>query len=391
MTARRARGRAAALVAVATLTVFATMAIAPALPAMARAFPDTPDAALLVKLSLTLPAIAIAVCAPIAGWIVDRFGRLPLLYASMVLFGLAGSAGYWLEDLHAILASRVILGVAIAGSMTTVQTLAGDYFSGPERVRFTGLQATVMSIGAMLIVGAAGWLADRDWRAPFLLYLHAWLLIPLAAWLLDEPARVAHGRDGEAHRPLRRGALAWAYAFAGFGAVMFYMVASQLPFLLNERGETSGVRVGIAVGLVQLFAAVGSVLQARAKAGRAFTTVHAMAFGLIGVGYALIAYFPDYAVVLVGAAIAGIGVGLFFPNSTLWVLAIAPPALRGRCAGGHSAALTFGQFASPLALEWIVAAIGIGGAFGVAAGVLGAVATGAAIHGARHRPGRERV
>lgn len=384
-------GRRIALIAVATLTVFATMSIAPALPAMARAFPDTPDSALLVKLGLTLPAIAIALCAPVAGWVVDRYGRLPILYASMALFGLAGAAGYFLDSLYAILVSRLVLGVAIAGSMTSVQTLAGDYFHGEDRVRFAGLQSAIMSIGAMIIVGAAGWLADQNWRAPFLLYLHAWLLIPLVAWLLDEPPRGARHAIEDAEAKTRRGELVTAYLFAWFGAVMFYMIAAQLPFLLSVRGMESGMRVGVAVGVVQFFAAAGSTVHIRVKAGRGFLGVHAVAFVLIGAGYGLIAAFDGYATVLVGAMVAGLGVGLFFPNCGLWVLAISPPALRGRSVGGLSAAINLGQFSSPLVLHSAVASAGIGGAFGVAAGVLFAGAAGAAILGANRRAGGRRA
>ena len=75
-----AAGRKAALLSIATLTVSSTMVIAPSLPAMAAAFANTPNAELLVKLTLTMPAIAIAICAPMAGWVIDRYGRLPMLY-----------------------------------------------------------------------------------------------------------------------------------------------------------------------------------------------------------------------------------------------------------------------------------------------------------------------
>ena len=131
--AKRDRNRRAALVGVATLTVMSTMAIAPSLPPMARAFAGTPHAELLAKLTLTIPAIVIAICAPLAGWVIDRYGRLPMLYTSMVLYGAAGAAGYFLESLYGILASRILLGFAIAGAMTTTQTLAGDYFHGEAR------------------------------------------------------------------------------------------------------------------------------------------------------------------------------------------------------------------------------------------------------------------
>ena len=120
------RRRMITLVLVATVTVMSTMIIAPALPGMAHAFPDTPNAELLVKLTMTVPAVAIALLAPVAGWIIDRYGRLPTLYASLALFGAAGIAGYWLDGLYAILASRVLLGIGIGG---TFLAIAGSWLS----------------------------------------------------------------------------------------------------------------------------------------------------------------------------------------------------------------------------------------------------------------------
>jgi MFS family permease len=366
--------RKAALLSIATLTVSSTMVIAPSLPAMATAYAGTPNAELLVKLTLTMPAIAIALFAPMAGWVIDRYGRLPMLYASMVLFGLAGVSGYFIDDLYLMLASRLVLGTAIAGSMTTLNTLAGDYFTGEARGSFAGLQSMVMSFGAMLLVGVAGFIADYDWRYPFLLYAYSWLLIPVVAPLLTEPTRIQREANAAGNEPLPVKELVGAYVLGWFSAVMFYMVASQLPFLIRERGVESGLLLGLAVGLVQLFAAGGSIMHARLKRNRGFLSVYAIAFVLMATGYGLIWLTTSYTVVLLSAAIVGIGVGFFFPNSTLWVLMIAPPRMRGRCAGGLSASLNFGQFASPIVVQPIVAVVGLGGAFGVSAGTLLGVA-----------------
>ena len=59
---------------------------------MAQAFAGTPDADLLVRLSITTPALAIMFMAPLAGWAIDRLGRLRILYASMLLYSAAGVA-----------------------------------------------------------------------------------------------------------------------------------------------------------------------------------------------------------------------------------------------------------------------------------------------------------
>ena len=73
------------LLAVSTLTVMSGAVIAPALPAMEAYFAEVAHAALLTRLVLTLPGLAIALSAPVAGWVPDRWGRKRLLVAAIVL------------------------------------------------------------------------------------------------------------------------------------------------------------------------------------------------------------------------------------------------------------------------------------------------------------------
>lgn len=374
---RRDRARMAALLAVATMTVMSTVFIAPALPAMAAAFAGQPDADFLVKLSMTLPSLSIVLCAPLMGWAVDRFGRRRILLGSMLLYGAAGSAGYLLQDLTHIIISRLFLGLGIAGTMTTTTTLAGDYFDGESRTRFARLQSVVMSLGAMALVGIAGVVSDFGWRYAFLLYLVGWVLFIPVMLAIDEPSRGGHAAQAGGGAPPAappRGQMAAAYAISVFCTAMYFMVPTQLPFVAQEIGITSALLAGVGVGLASMAAAAGSALYTRIRRGRGFLYVYVVSFGLMGTGYALIGLVPAYPALLLGAIISGIGVGLFYPNGTLWVLSLAPPAWRGRVAGGLTASFNFGQFSSPLVAQPAVAATSLHGAFALAAGLMATVA-----------------
>jgi MFS family permease len=366
--------RTGTLLVVACLTVMAAATIAPALPRMADAFAHVPRADLLTKLVLTAPALAIALGAPAAGAIIDRFGRLTLLRGSLLLYGLAGSAPYLLDDLYAILATRVALGFAIAGTMTTMTALSGDYFTGEARGRFAGLQSFAMSIGAVVSVGLGGVLADVDWRLPFLLYLAGWAVLVPTALFLDEPRR------GGSHAPAPTDAarldgrkLTAVYAITFFAVAVFYMTAAQLPFLVREIGVASSAAAGAAVATSSLVSAFGSAAFVRFRAGSGVLGVYAWAFAFMAAGYALIGVADSYFVVIAGVVLSGFGVGLFFPNSNLWVLAIAPAALRGRVVGGLTASIFLAQFCSPILTQPVVALHGLDGAFVAAAAALAVV------------------
>ncbi|WP_395406393.1 MFS transporter [Pseudoduganella sp. UC29_106] len=72
------------------LPVMAIIALAPTLPTLLAHFHDVPNARLMVPLLITAPSACIALFAPGAGVIADRFGRRRLLLCAMALYGAGG-------------------------------------------------------------------------------------------------------------------------------------------------------------------------------------------------------------------------------------------------------------------------------------------------------------
>ena len=67
--------RAQALLLAATLTIMANATISPALPGLAREFADHPQVALLTRLLVPAPSLAVVLVAPLVGVLSDRIGR----------------------------------------------------------------------------------------------------------------------------------------------------------------------------------------------------------------------------------------------------------------------------------------------------------------------------
>ena len=76
----------ATLMTISMMTVMAGAIVAPALPQIETAFAAFPDSDLLAKLVLAIPALAIALFAPLSGVLVDRFGRRRLMLIGLGLY-----------------------------------------------------------------------------------------------------------------------------------------------------------------------------------------------------------------------------------------------------------------------------------------------------------------
>lgn len=334
------------------MTVMAGATIAPSLPEMTAAFPDNPAAETLTKLILTIPGLFIAITAPLSGWIIDRFGRIKLLLAALFLYALAGTSGLYLNTLTEIIVGRAFLGVAVGGIMTTAVTLIGDYFDGPERQKFLGIQSSIMAISGTVFITAGGTLADLGWRYPFAIYGMALIAMPLVMLYLKEPPKTSTTTENQTGNDTTIPKLAWTiYVLAFLGMAVFYMMPVQIPFLIKSLSDIGNAEVGYALAASMLVAGSVSFNFQRIKRRLTHYQIYGISFLAIGIGYALLFNSGSYAGVFPGLLIAGAGSGLIMPNSNLCLVTIAPPKLRGRVLGMLTTFIFIGQFASPLIFQ----------------------------------------
>ncbi|MBD2022005.1 MFS transporter [Leptolyngbya sp. FACHB-36] len=362
----------ATLLGISTLTVMAGATIAPSLPAMREHFASVPNADYLVRLALTLPALFIALGAPVVGVLIDRLGRKPLLIAVLLLYGIAGSSGFVLDSLGMILIGRALLGISVAGIMTTSITLIADYYEGPTRAQFLGLQAGFMGLGGVVFLTAGGFLADVNWRLPFLIYLVALALAPCAMLVLPEPDRTHTGPQDAAQSPqtLPISLIALTYGIALLTQIVFYLIPVQLPFYLKQLFQANASQAGLAIALATLLSAAASLSYRQFKARLSFVAIYGIAFLNMALGYLLISTGTTFAVVLLGLAIAGSGLGLLMPNMNLCLTQVTPDAMRGRVLSGITTSFFLGQFLSPLVSQPLSQAIGLGATYATAGGMM---------------------
>lgn len=356
----------ATLLLVSTLTVMSGATIAPSLPAMQSHFSSVDNSEFWVRLVLTVPALFIVIGSPIAGQLVDRIGRKPLLLGSAILYGFAGSSGLVLNSVFTILIGRAFLGLAVAGVMVSATTLIADYYQGNARADFMGLQAAFMGLGGVLFLSMGGFIADLNWRFPFSIYLFAWLLIPGILFALYEPFRTKTITDTTApseQLPIKL--LVLIYASVMLQQIVFYLIPVQLPFYLQQLTGADASQTGLAIAFSILFSAFASMNYGRVKKRLSFINILAIAFGLIGLGYVGIGVVSSYWLILLVLIPTGFGLGLMMPNLNVWTSNEVPDVLRGRALGGLTTFMFLGQFLSPIVSQPIKQSFGMTATYGL--------------------------
>ncbi|MBX9976965.1 MAG: MFS transporter [Alphaproteobacteria bacterium] len=347
------------LLFVASLTVLAGAIIAPSLPHIVDhliADGVAPEKAnFWGKMLLSIPALMILLCSPLMGYLVDRFGRRKVLLTGLFLFSLSGVWGGIYPHLTPLIISRIGLGIAVSMSMTTAVTLVSDYFKGHEREQFMGYFSSAMGVGGMTYFILGGFVATLHWRFPFFIYLLALPAFILAYYHLPEPEQakqvkttVQEAIHGNHTPPVPFIMIGILYGTAFLNMAIYYIIPTQLPFVLKEIGYVSSLHVGLTTSACSLAGASIAFLYGRIKGVFTHSHMFMVAFMLIGVGYGTLFMFQTYVSIIVGLFIAGMGFGIVMPNTGTWLMRIAPEHVRGRVAGGLSSSINMGQFLSPI-------------------------------------------
>lgn len=350
-----------ALFSISMMTILAGVVVSPALPAIEAHFSSTPNVELLTRLIVTMPALFVLLFAPVAGALVDKFGKLIFLYPSILIWTLAGCLAAFVDNLYLILAFRAVFGVATAFVMTISTTLIGDYFSrgGTNRMPSAlGLQNFIMALGGALATLAGGLLVTLSWRYIFLVYAFGFVILLANAFYLFEPKFT---RKKVAREPAKMRVRSYLGAwFMGFlGSVVYYLCPTQLPFYIRDYLGLDSTFVGVAIAVPPLTYGLCALFYKKMSLKFSLFSLYAFGMVLFGAGFLIIVFIHDFGALLFAMAIIGFGSGLVYINNPAWILKLAPQAVRGKVVGILSSCIFLGQFLSPLLTQPLVALIGL--------------------------------
>ncbi len=233
---------------VSALTSLPGLALSPISDKLTAIFPTATD--LDIQMLTTLPSLLIIPFILMAGYISERVGYVRLLYVGLSLFLLSGVLYFVCSSMTQLIIVSALLGVG-AGIIVPLSTaLVSKFFSGDERTKQYGYVSAITNIALVVATALTGWLADVEWRLPFIVYL-----TPIVTLLLV-PA-ISRGGKGlsaqEKYDAQQGGKIDYKrllkYMLYYLLITYLVMVVSiNLPFVLGGLGHDSAVS-GLVISL----------------------------------------------------------------------------------------------------------------------------------------------
>jgi len=343
------------LLLIAMTTSMSNVAIVTALPHLKEYFTDIANIEFYSRLMLTLPSLVIALLAPFLGHLIFKFGKKKSVIIALISFSIIGSAGLYLEDIQMLLFSRALFGICVATLMIVSTSLIGDYFKEQDRHKFMGYQSAFMALGGVVFVLGGGVLSDISWRYSFAIYLIGFLLVPLAMTQLKEViVRDETQIDIEINSKMY-----YIYFLAFFYMLIFFILPTQIPFLLIETFKASGSFAGTIIAIAFLSNALGAITFSKLKYKFSYSSIYIIGLAIIGIGFAGVGFINHTYYFFLTSPLLGFGGGLMMTNITAWMLSKTNAKKRVKTSGYFTSTLFFGQFSSPLVFHSLVSSYGV--------------------------------
>ncbi len=315
---------------------------------------------------IALSALVFALAAPRWGRLSDRIGRKPviitglsgytigtLLFTSVFYVGLSGLlAGLALYG--TLLAARCSQAMIMSATGPASAAYAADNSAPTQRTRTMARLGTANSLGTILGPAVSGALATLGLLAP--LYFAAGLaaLAAIVVWRLLPPTPSTHLRP---HHRLQR--LRFSdprirkFLFSAVGLFVGYSGIQQtLGFTLQDKLALSGIETAQLTGAALMISAIFAFFSQLVLVQRLpLSNSQFLRLGMLSmmVAAAIIASFNQFAVLAVGMALLGAGIGLCVPAVAGGASLAVNAEEQGAAAGLVSACPAMGFVIGPLA------------------------------------------
>jgi MFS transporter, DHA1 family, multidrug resistance protein len=336
------------LVLVTGISALSMTVIQPSLPGLAVYFrADYTVVQLAISAYLGVNALLQLFFGPIS----DRYGRRPVLLASMMIFLLATLGSLLATSIEMFLVFRMIQSVVVAG-MVLGRAVVRDMVSADRAASMLGYvtmgTALVPMMGPLLGGVLEEWIG---WKANFTMLLIAGGLILALLWVdLGETNTAKSGsfrQQFQGYPELFSSRRFWGYAFAAaFSSGAFFSLLGGGPFVADSFFNLSPAQIGAYFAITPTGYMAGNFLTGRYSTrygiNRMMLVGGLVLSGGMLISLSLLLSGATHPLALFGLTVfVGLGNGLVLPNANAGMLSVRPH-LAGTASGLGGALMTGG-------------------------------------------------
>jgi DHA1 family tetracycline resistance protein-like MFS transporter len=308
-------------------------------------------------------AIVQFICAPVIGALSDRYGRRPVLLASLLGFAVDYLFLAFAPTLGWLFLGRFIAGI-MGASFTTASAYIADISSAEKRAQNFGLIGVAFGLGFIIGPVIGGLLGGLGLRVPFLVtaglclvnWLYGYFILPES--LQPENRRAFEWKRANPWGTLRSlfrfPVIAGLFVSLAFLYIAAHAVQSNWAYYTMEKFHWNETQIGISLGVVGLIYAIvqGGLIRVIIPALGNHKSVY-VGLGLYTAGFLLYAFATEgwmmYAFTLVycmggisGPALQGI------MSNTI------PPNEQGELQGGFTSLMSLTSIIGPLLMNSVL-------------------------------------
>lgn len=335
------------------ISLIATAAMAPALNGIQSHFINAPET--LIKLVVTLPAL---ICIPI-GLLNKAFmkfiSKKNLIIIGLLLYTIGGLSSSLSPNIYVLLFTKVILGLGLGVTAPLSLVLIGDFFHGKERAKFMGFATATTNLGGIISTLFVGFLVSLGWRYSFLVYAVAIIVLFLIVFFLpnDYENNEEKLSTGNLEEDIKLNKGIFKYAILVFlGLIAFYAIPTNMDFLVKLRnlGGASTAANIVSIGtLTSLISAM--IFPKLIKIFKRYFSL--IIFISMFLGFIILGTAHSMPMILLGAIFVGFGFGDVIPFGMLFASNLVHKTHTALAILIVTTGLYFGEFVSPLILQFL--------------------------------------
>jgi DHA1 family multidrug resistance protein-like MFS transporter len=363
------------------------------LPLFARRFSEFGAGVEALGISAMAFALTSTLAAPFMGALADRFGRKPLIQASLAAY-IAAFCGYLLAPSAGVMiAMRGLSGAFTAGLMPAVTGLAADLAPKDRRAQWIGFVSGGASFGWIAGPIAGGMVYDRWGYSTALIVSIITAIITFFVALLAVPETkiapaypfpdaklsetISQGKKGKVFLANFRSTLpnslsAFILLLFIFFAVLFAWAFIEPTFMFyayNDLGWNSSM-LGLVMSTYGVAMMLGEFAFGRLSDRLGRKPIIILGLVLFSAQFVGLAFFRNYILIAAAFMIAGLGNALYDPALSASILDISPLEHRARILGIRYTAGSIGNILGPALVVLVTFYLNPSRIFMVAVGIV---------------------